>query len=218
MDDGLSQLYLNESLTYTEDGRLMDSDGNSVMMEWERPIMEKSAEIICRNKGRVLNVGFGMGIIDSEIQKYDVDEHWIIEVHPDVYQHMFEQGWHLKKNVRILLGDWRWYLPYLPKFDGVFIDTWDEEIAAFHDYIPNILNGGGIYSFFNNPRDDEKELHMTDYEFDILNSTCNIAFEELPLTKIDSPSKQLSESRFYWHPTWKTYYCPVLKLKENVSR
>ena len=48
MDDGLSQQYLNQSLTYTEDGRLMDSDGNSVMMEWERPIMEKSVTLYDR--------------------------------------------------------------------------------------------------------------------------------------------------------------------------
>jgi len=216
MDDSLSLNYLQSSLTYTDDGRLLDADGNSVMMEWERPIMEKSAEIICRNKGRVLNVGFGMGIIDSEIDKYDVDEHWIIEVHPDVYQHMFDKGWHLKKNVKILLGDWRWYLQYLPKFDGIYIDTWDEEITAFHEYVPNLLNKDGIYSFFNNPRDDEKGLHMTDYEFDIINKDCNISFEELQLTNIDSPSKQLTEGQYYWHPTWKTYYSPIITLKENV--
>jgi protein arginine N-methyltransferase 2 len=144
MSDSISHEYLNQNLTYTDDGRLLAENGDSVMMEWERPIMEVSAELITKKKGKILNVGFGMGIIDSEIQKYDVEEHWIIEAHPDVYKKMFEDGWHLKPNVKILLGDWRWYLQYLPKFDGIYIDTWDEEIHSFHEYIPNILSQDGV--------------------------------------------------------------------------
>ena len=107
--------YIKQKLTYTKDGKLLDEDGIAVMMDWETPIMEKTAEIICRNKGRVLNVGFGMGIIDSFIQEQNVQEHWIIEPHLDVYTKMFDDGWHLKPNVRILYGDWQWYFKYLPR-------------------------------------------------------------------------------------------------------
>ena len=42
--------YIQQILTYTQDGRLMDEKGQAVMMEWERPIMEKSAEIITRKQ------------------------------------------------------------------------------------------------------------------------------------------------------------------------
>ena len=39
------------------------------MMGWERPLMERHAELICRRAGaRVVNVGFGLGIIDGLIQ------------------------------------------------------------------------------------------------------------------------------------------------------
>tara|TARA_R100001594_G_C4041247_1_gene263276 strand:- start:68 stop:265 length:198 start_codon:yes stop_codon:yes gene_type:complete len=34
-----------------------------VMMDWEAPIMEKCAEYICHNKGDILEIGFGMGIV-----------------------------------------------------------------------------------------------------------------------------------------------------------
>jgi type IV protein arginine methyltransferase len=48
--------------------------------------MKRHAEIICPTKGlHVLNVGFGMGIIDSYIQeRHEPASHTIIEAHPDV--------------------------------------------------------------------------------------------------------------------------------------
>jgi protein arginine N-methyltransferase 2 len=192
----------------------MDEDGNAIMMEWERPIMEKSAEIVCRNKGRVLNVGFGMGLIDSFIQTHGVDEHWIIEPHLDVFTKMMDDGWHLKPNVRILHGDWQWFMKYLPKFDGIYIDTWAEEIWDFQRNVPNMLKPDGIFSFFNNPRGDENGIHMTQTEFDILTPICNIEYETMEIPSIDGHERQTNNGGFYWHSEWKTYYCPILTLKK----
>ena len=46
------------------------------MMDWERPLMERHAALICgpgpAGGGDVLNVGFGLGIIDSAIQQHKV--------------------------------------------------------------------------------------------------------------------------------------------------
>lgn len=42
------------------------------MMGWETPLMERHAEVICSGGGDVLNVGFGMGIIDGFIQQHQV--------------------------------------------------------------------------------------------------------------------------------------------------
>jgi hypothetical protein len=44
--------YIQQRLTYTDDGRLLDEYGNAVMMEWERPIMKKSAEVVCKCRVR----------------------------------------------------------------------------------------------------------------------------------------------------------------------
>ena len=183
------------------------------MMEWERPIMEQAAQVITRNGGRVLNVGFGMGIIDTEIEKYPITEHWIIEPHLDVYTKMLNDGWHLKPHVTILYGDWQYYMKFLPEFDGIYIDTWDEQIWDFLKNTPNMLKKGGVLSFFNNPRGDEKGLHMSQEEYDILSPICQIDFETIELNHIDGPDKQTANGGFYWHPDWKTCYCPIVKLK-----
>lgn len=209
----MSRNYYQLRLTYTDDGRLLDEKGHAIMMDWEKPIMEKSAEIICRNGGRVLNVGFGMGLIDTAIENYPITEHWIIEPHLDVFTKMMDDGWHLKPHVKILHGDWQWFMKYLPKFDGIYIDTWDEVIDDFHRNAPNMLNPNGVYSFFNNPRGDEKGLHLTDIDHEIFQDICNIDFHELSLDHIDDVHKQTVSGDFYWHPDWKTYYFPIFTLK-----
>jgi len=209
----MSKPYIQQHLTYTEDGRLMDETGQAVMMEWERPIMEQAAEVISRKGGRVLNVGFGMGIIDTAIENHEIQEHWIIEPHLDVFTKMMNDGWHLKPHVKILHGDWQWFMKYLPEFDGVYIDTWNEEIYDFLRNSPAFLKEDGILSFFNNPRADEKGLHMTQEHYDILNPIFNIEFETIQLEDIDGPEMQTADGRYYWHPDWKTYYCPILTKK-----
>lgn len=42
------------------------------MMGWETPLMERHAAIICAAGSDVLNVGFGMGIVDTFIQQHQV--------------------------------------------------------------------------------------------------------------------------------------------------
>jgi len=43
-----------------------------VMMDWEAPLMKRHAEIICEGRGDVLNIGFGMGIVDGCIAELQV--------------------------------------------------------------------------------------------------------------------------------------------------
>lgn len=85
--------YLQTNLTYTDDGNLVDEYGRFVMMEWEREWMKESANIICENGGDILNIGFGLGIIDSYIQTHNPTSHWIIESHPIVYDKIKSDGW-----------------------------------------------------------------------------------------------------------------------------
>jgi hypothetical protein len=205
--------YKDQKLTYSSDGRLLDEYGNAVMMEWERPIMKKSAEVICRNGGKVLNVGFGMGIIDSYIQEQNITEHWIIEPHIDVYRKMFDDGWHLKPKVKILFGDWQWYFKYLPMFDGIYFDTWEDDGGDFLMKVRSILKENGIFSYFNNPREDEKGLHMTDDDFEIITKWGEVEFQPIDLDFIDSTDRQRTDGLIYWHQEWKKYYCPIIKKK-----
>jgi protein arginine N-methyltransferase 2 len=49
--------------------------------------MEAHAKCVCGAGGDILNVGFGMGLVDTAIQGYSsITSHTIIEAHPDVYK------------------------------------------------------------------------------------------------------------------------------------
>ena len=117
--------YLNQKLHY-DDNKLMDENNDAVMMGWEGPLMVEHAKVMCPREGMdVLNVGFGLGLIDTELQKYKPRNHFIIEAHPDVYAYMKEQGWDKKEGVTILFGRWQDVVPTLEQaFDGIFFDTY----------------------------------------------------------------------------------------------
>ncbi len=131
-----------------KDNRLLDSKARPIMMGWEDPIMKDAANLICSNGGKILNVGFGLGIIDNYIQSYDIDEHWIIEAHPEVQNKMKEKGWDKKSNVVCLFDKWQNVYKDLPKFDGIYFDTWMEGIDPFHEIVSSLLKPEGKYAYW----------------------------------------------------------------------
>lgn len=169
--------YLRQPLRYNADATaLLDADSDAVMMEWERPLMKAHAQIMMEQvspadtatyKKRVMNVGFGMGIIDSALQELNPGLHIIIEAHPDVYQHMLKQKWDQKPNVRICFGRWQDVMPQLIQqgvvVDAIFFDTYGEhfmDMEDFHQIMAKILSKpNGIYSFFNGLAPDNLFFH-----------------------------------------------------------
>lgn len=207
--------YFDQKLTYTDDGRLLDDKGHAIMMDWETPIMKFQAEQICRSGGDVLNVGFGMGIIDSFIEEYAISSHTIIEPHPDVIKKIMVDGWLKKPHVKAIFGTWADVMPYLPKYDGIYIDTWNEMFTGFIEYSPNILKPNGILSFFNNPSDDDKGDHLPDEYRDFIYANFDVHFEEMEIPFIDPNIKQSGTATgAYWAQKHKTYFAPLLTLKK----
>ena len=76
-------------LKYTNDelGKdiLIDSNGEQVMMEWEKPYMEACIDFL-KPKGDVLEIGFGMGYSATQIQKYNPKSYTIVECDPIVIE------------------------------------------------------------------------------------------------------------------------------------
>ena len=109
------------TLTF-EDTKIITEDGREVMMDWEAPIMEKSAEYICQSKGDILEIGFGMGICSDYIQAQGVNSHTIVEIHPQILERLntWASG---KSNVTVVEGDWN-SVRGLGTYDGIFIDTY----------------------------------------------------------------------------------------------
>jgi protein arginine N-methyltransferase 2 len=117
-DGAPAESYLESRVSFSEE-RVMDAESKAVMMAWERPLMEAHARAVCQGGGKVLNVGFGMGLVDEAIQRYEPEEHTIVEAHPQVYERMLKLGWGEKKNVRIVFGRWQDVMPQLGSYDGI---------------------------------------------------------------------------------------------------
>jgi len=108
---------------------------------------------------KVLNVGFGLGIIDSYFQALPIppSTHVIIEPHPDVLKYMREQGWYDKKGVIVFEGKWQDFVGATMLddmvFDAVYTDTFSEEyedLRRFFNHVPKLLSGPDArFSFFN---------------------------------------------------------------------
>lgn len=161
--------YLEQKLRYNSDETaLLDKDDDAVMMEWERPLMQAHAQIMMEAGRRVINVGFGMGIIDGILQdQYQPTLHVIIEAHPDVYQKMLVDKWDQKPNVKLCHGKWQDVMPQLIQqgleVDAVFFDTYGEhsfDMEDFHVLMAQVLSKPrGIYSFFNGLAPDNLFFH-----------------------------------------------------------
>lgn len=149
--------YLKSELTYSGD-RLLDSDKNAVMMDWETEIMKTSADQLCHKPGlRTMNVGHGMGIVDTMFLENKPEMHHIIEAHPAVIKRLKETGWYEKPNVTVHEGRWQDILPKLVEqgvvLDGIYYDTYAEDYKDlkefFTEYVIALLSPDGKFGFYN---------------------------------------------------------------------
>lgn len=146
--------YLNGPASYGQDGCLLDVTGMPVMMPWESQLMVEHAKRLIGP--RVMNIGFGIGCVDGNIQEYlKPTSHTIVEPHPTVLARIEHEGWTAKPGVVLAAGTWQTILPTLePAFDSIFYDTHDEGIEDFLDVAraaSKLLRGpkNSVFSFWN---------------------------------------------------------------------
>ncbi|KAK4804718.1 hypothetical protein SAY86_004535 [Trapa natans] len=210
--------YLDDRVSFSEN-KLMDSNSKAVMMAWEKPLMEAHAKAVCSGGGHILNIGFGMGLVDGAIQQYSPISHTIVEAHPEVYERMLQTGWGKKNNVKIVFGRWQDVLPQLESYDGIFFDTYGEyyeDLREFHQHLPRLLKPGGVYSFFNGLCGGNAFFHVV---------YCNLVSLELeslgystqliPLPVKDCLGDEVWEG--IKHKYWQldTYYLPVCQCLQD---
>ncbi len=124
-------------LIYTKDQYnneiLQDITGNhQVMMEWEKPYMEKCIELL-KPVGKVLEIGFGLGYSATKICEYkEVMEYNVIECSPVVWRE-FEK-WKLELQLKrpelkinIIKGRWQDIMDVLDVYDSIFFDDYSYE-------------------------------------------------------------------------------------------
>ncbi|KAL2016532.1 hypothetical protein VTK56DRAFT_3426 [Thermocarpiscus australiensis] len=192
-----SEAYLRSKLTYS-DGKLVDEDGNGVMMAWETDIMRQSVDALLPGKEpgkRILNIGFGMGIIDSMFAETNPARHHIIEAHPEVLRHIaspsskFGPSWEESGPepgaFKVYRGKWQEVCQQLLQegqlYDAIYFDTFGEDYSQlrmfFTEFIPGLLDSHGIFGFFNGLGADRLicydvytkvvELHLADAGLDV---------------------------------------------------
>eukprot|EP00397_Hematodinium_sp_SG-2012_P010365 GEMP01010478.1.p1 GENE.GEMP01010478.1~~GEMP01010478.1.p1 ORF type:complete len:396 (+),score=103.05 GEMP01010478.1:47-1189(+) len=144
----------------TDDGRgeVLEIDGHPVMEQWEKPYMEELARVATQNGGVVLEVGFGLGLSATQIQKFDIDEHIIIEANAGVIERGRKWAKEQPHKVTFMHGLWQDEIKKLQPFsiDGVLYDTYpltkEEQHTHQFDFIRQIypmLKPGGILTYCN---------------------------------------------------------------------
>lgn len=223
--------YLLKEVSYTSTKRaLVDADGDAVMMQWEAPLMERHARQLCTSAepGRrsVLNVGFGMGIIDTYLQGHQPREHTIVEAHPGVLRRMRDDGWYEKAGVTVVEGRWEDALAdgrLRGPFDGIFFDTYGEaegDVEAFFDAVPGLLarSADAVFSFFNGFAPDNAFFHRVaalSLKRRLAGHGMAVAFRRWPIEVEEEEWRGIR--RRYWHDS-KEYYAPHATWTEGALR
>ncbi len=210
--------YLSSALSIGAD-RILDEDSNSVMMSWESGIMASSANaLLVAPDMKVMNIGFGMGIIDNQFQSHPnkPSSHHIVEAHPTVLADMKARGWHEKTSVVVHEGRWQDILPKLVSeghtFDAIYFDTYAESYSCFRDFfseqVIGLLDPAGKFSFFNGLGADRQisyDVYQKVLEVDLFESGFDIDWQELETPKLSNEWEGVN--RRYWNI--KKYRLPV---------
>lgn len=144
---------------------------------------------------KVLNIGFGMGIIDSMFAETKPSKHHIIEAHPAVLEHIngsdskFGKEWEASGPsdgaYKVHAGKWQDVVPKILEkgetYDAIYFDTFGEDYNQlrlfFTEYVPSLLEEEGRFGFFNGLGADRKicydvytqvvEMHLSDAGMDV---------------------------------------------------
>jgi guanidinoacetate N-methyltransferase len=174
--DGLAKGFVaGEEKLYTGDRTQAALSDQEIMEDWQIPLMQKMAEIVCESHGDVLEVGFGRGVSSSMIQACGVRSHTIIECNDSIverYEHWRRD--YPDSDTRMVHGLWQDTLDDLGQFDGVFFHTYplnEEDLidqigesTTFADhFFPHAaahLVDGGIFTYLSNEMDSLSRAHQ----------------------------------------------------------
>lgn len=139
-----------------------------VIQYWEHPVMETMGRIAARHHGKVLEVGFGLGLSARAIARTGCTAYTVIEAHPRMAEKARHWASTLSVPAQVMEGFWQEQIEHLPDagFDGILFDTCPIEEAerdvwyrAFIPHAGRLLRPGGVFTYYahqiaaNRPRD-----------------------------------------------------------------
>ena len=124
---------------------------NNILYKYEKPILQKGVELLCKQikPKSVLEFGFGMGWTATEFQKQGVERHVILEPNKENYQMALE--WKNKNDdseVEIL-NIFSWDFETDEKFDLIYDDRQQftmEDNKKHYKQMNKILKEGQVYT------------------------------------------------------------------------
>lgn len=134
--------------------------GHEVMSNYQLPYMKKLAEIVTRNGGNILEVGYGQGHAAREVESWRrtrrLQTHCVLELN----RYLAEEARKLP-HVEVVEGDYMSTLPALDgrQFDGVLYDGYpltenemhrDGIVFMEHLVRNGLLKANGILTFYAN--------------------------------------------------------------------
>lgn len=106
-----------------------EDERHQIMMEWEKPYMEKSIEVL-NPFGKVLEIGFGLGYSATKICSFkNVKEYNVIECMPIVWEKFEEfknkqQITRPELKINLIKGRWEDVLQTTETFDSIYFDDY----------------------------------------------------------------------------------------------
>ena len=106
-----------------------EDERHQIMMEWEKPYMEKSIELL-NPFGKVLEIGFGLGYSATKICSFkNVKEYNVIECMPVVWEKFEEfktkqQIARPELKINLIKGRWEDVLQTTETFDSIYFDDY----------------------------------------------------------------------------------------------
>ena len=124
---------------------LLSTENAQIMMEWEKPYMEKSIDFL-NPKGDVLEIGFGCGYSATQIMKYPIKSYTIIECDDTVINKIKEWRKNYPKiPINIVKGTWQEKISTLGKFDEIYFDDFPLNINKKSSNIEILLSFKRIF-------------------------------------------------------------------------
>lgn len=143
--------------------------GHPVMEKWEENYMEALAQTACKKGGKILEVGFGLGISASKIQQHEIESHVIIEANCSVFNKLLKFSQNANHKVIGIAGFWEDCTNYLESdsFDGILFDTYPLCAKDIHkNHFPffktayRLLKKGGTLTYYSDEKLSFSDEHM----------------------------------------------------------
>lgn len=220
--------------------RCLDQDSNMVMAGWETEIMRRTAALLCedlperyevhdedgevRTEGfSVLNIGYGLGIVDDFFQGYKPARHVIVEPHPDAVAFFKSRPIAGAEGVQLVEKTWEEALldpefaASLGDFDVVYADPFAQDykhLKRLFDVLPNLLSGPKArFSFFHGLAGTNRffyDVYTRVAELDLRDVGLETEWHSVPVRFEDRQEVWKGVKREYW--SLDEFRLPICKM------